>query len=237
MEKAPNIQESVELQHEKVITHVISFVTSKIEQAVEIYAKNKEEGDTTDVVEYLQKIWTENDGVPWRRKPRFAVPDLEESIFVRFESETTEYDISSRTMSLAVGPLRKASTPEEFDIALMRLMQSVYHESEHIYNSGQEADFEEGAKGVVEYLCNEGEIAAFARQYSFRYKKEFPDQPFDLDLMQQLAVRLNEEESDHNIYSYFVLFPNPERQEKYKEYGNVLKAYNQIVESMKKFLE
>lgn len=232
MERISETNESPEQVQEKIITQVISHVTSKIEEAVKLYRESKVNGNSTDIVEYLQKIWPENDGVPWQRRPRFTVPDLEDPIQVRFESQSTEYEISSRTMRLAIGPLRSATNPEEFEQALKHLTQSVYHESEHIFNPGMDLDSEEGAKGVVEYLCNEGEIAAHARQYTYRYMKEYPGQSFDIELMQKLARKLNEEESDHNIYSYFILFPDPSKQEKYKEYGDILKAYTQIVEIM-----
>lgn len=128
MERKFNTHESSEALQEKIITHVISHVTSKIEGAAKLYGEGKENGDTTDIVEYLQNIWPENDGVPWQRRPRFTVPGLEEPIEVRFESHTTEYDKTSRTMSLAIGPLRTAATPQEFEQALIRLTKSVYHE-------------------------------------------------------------------------------------------------------------
>jgi hypothetical protein len=233
MENLAPAHESTGQLHERITAHVISYVTSKIELAAEMFQKGRVDGESADIVEYLQKVWPENDGAPWQRRPRFTVPDLEEPILIRFEPHTTEYDSASRTISIAVGELRKASTAEEFERALVQMMQSVYHEAEHIFIPGQELDTGEGVRGTIEYLCNEGEIAAYARQFSYRYKKEFQDQPFNLELMQQLAVKLKDVEGNNNAYYYFVLFLDSARQEKYRLYGDVLKAHERIVERVK----
>jgi len=231
MESLPEM--STYEEKEVLVEKIIFFVTAKLEEALSRYRVGLASGAKKDIVQCLLEIWPENDGIPWQRRPRFNVPGTD--ILIRFESQTSEYDSVNKTMSLPVGKLRSAKTSEELDLAFTHLMQSMYHETEHIFNPGQELAGTDDIQEMISYLCNEGEIRAHAKEYAYRYVKEYPGEPFDLLKMQELALKL-QAEGKPNARNYFIVFADPEKQEKYGLYGDVKKAHDNMMTMVGKII-
>jgi hypothetical protein len=228
MERVPG-QENLAQKQERIKLIVSKFLEDKLSLAVQMRSGAMEKREIVDIVQCLQRVWPENDGVPWQRKPRFRIPNLDEELTIRFDLHS-DYDITNKIMTLNISNLRDAKTPEELGAALTNVLEDVYHESEHIYNPGSDIEPVD-VQETIEYLGNPGEIEAHARQFAYRYRKEFPGEPFDLAKMKDLAQRIKGTGRGDKHYNYFVSFADPIKQEKFKEFGDVKTIHEKIVEA------
>jgi hypothetical protein len=233
MEGAPN-QESPEERQERIKFVISKFLEDKLTEAVELKKQSMEKGQDIDIVQILKDIWPENDGVPAIRRPKFTIPGLEEELTVRFEPLSTDYDDENKIMSLGIGRLREAETPEEMDKALIRLLEAAYHEPVHMYERDPGLDPGTTIQETIEYLGSPGEIEAHARQFAFRYIKEFPGQEFDIQKMIEYAQGSIDSGESNKPYNYFIAFADPIKQEKFKEFGDVKAINEKIVEATQK---
>lgn len=228
--------EALEESKERLKIAVSRFLENKLTLAVSLVKEAMGRGESPDIVQCLQSIWPQNDGVLWQRKPRFVIPDLDEAIAVRFEPDSNEYDNEAHLMTIAVGGLRRAKTPEELDEMLVGVIENVYHESEHIYSPGSDLEPVDTSE-TIEYLGNPGEIEAHARQFAYRYSREFPGLPFDPEKMAVLSEKIKNRGMGNKHYNYFVAFADKKKQELYKDFGNVRALHEKIVEATGRHLQ
>jgi enoyl-CoA hydratase/carnithine racemase len=225
-------KETPEQKQERVKEEVSKFLEDKFVQVAKLKKESLEKGEETDVVELLKEVWPENDGQSWQRKPVFSMPGLSENIRFKFDL-SSDYDDANKIMTLDISRLRGARTPVEVDNALDRVIMDAYHEAEHIYNPGSD-DAGEGVEETVAYLSDSGEIEAHARGFMYIYKREFPNQQFDIENAKVLATQLKEKGITPNYYNYLISFSDPEKQEKYKPFGDVKAVNQKFIEVMKK---
>ena len=228
--------ETPQERQERIKFRVSRFIEDKLIQAVRLRWEAVQSGNDIDIVQCLQNVWPEDDGAAWQRKPRFTVSHLDEVFSVRFEGESNEYDSAARLMTIAVGNLRRATTLEESEGVLLGVIEAVYHEAEHIYNPGsglEPVDIPE----TIEYLGNPGEIEAHGRQFAYRYRREFPGEPFDVQKMAKLSEKIKNSGKGNRYYNYFVAFADPIKQQSYKDFGDVQCIYEKIVEATKRHLQ
>ncbi len=228
--------ETPQEKQERIKLAISRFVEDKLTQAVRLRWETMQNGDNLDIVQCLQNVWPENDGVLWQRKPRFNIPHLDEDLFVRFEAESNEYDSAARLMTIAVGNLRQATTLEGLEGVLVGVIEAVYHETEHIYDPGSSSEPLDISE-TIDYLGNPGEIEAHGRQFAYRYIREFPGELFDVQKMAALSEKIKNSGQGNKHYNYFVAFADPVKQESYKKFGDVLDIYEKIVEATKKHLQ
>jgi hypothetical protein len=246
-ERPIGIIESKERQ-EAVKFHISRFIENKIREAIEMKKKSPEK----HVLDCVRDVWQENTGEPWHRKPQYIISGLNQSgtsVKVNFDL-SSRYDSTNNLLTLNSSALREAETEEELEMAYLITGEDIYHEVEHLYTPGAEAEFFEGQdpeekiKATVEYLLNDGEIAAHARQFAFRYTLAHPNEAFDLEKMKQLAGKIATERkpssinkhSNNNALNYFVSFSDPEKQEKYKKYGDIKVAHEKVVAKTSEFI-
>lgn len=207
--------------------HLSQFIEQKLRTALSAMETAPSLEPPLDFVEHLQRIW-ENDNVPYRRKPKFKLQGLHgETYTVRFSNDVTEYDSHGKEFTFGINSIRQATTTQARRLALSNLLDSVYHEIQHIYTPGSDLEPTTIAE-TIEYLGNAGEIQAHARQFARRYKDEYPGQPFTVEKMQELADTLKEQGSN-KAYNYFVSFADPEKQIKYAQYGDIKKIHEAVV--------
>lgn len=236
----PLVETEVELEIEKNMEAKKLFISRFIEQKlIQVVSESKDKlrnGENVDIVQILKDMWPENDGRKWEQKPKFYIPGLDEDISIRFDNlidSCGEYDSANKVLYLGVAQIRDAKTEEEINIALLGMLEAIYHEVEHINNPGADLASED-LEEVFNYLNNPGEIMGHARQFAYRYLKEFPGHNFDVDKITELAQRIMNREGRPQMYNYFVALLDPIRIEKYKAYGDTRKIYMSIVEATKK---
>jgi hypothetical protein len=120
------------------------------------------------------------------------------------------------------------------DQALKKIELSIVHEVEHMSHLGAdqgEAFPGEGVEEAIKYLINPFEMKAHAKQYAYWYSQEFPNQPFDVKNLIELG------KDDSTLTNYFVAFANPEKQQKYSQYGDIKKANVEMINLVKQYLE
>ncbi|MEN9604355.1 MAG: hypothetical protein RJB39_40 [Candidatus Parcubacteria bacterium] len=218
-------------QQEVIKQRLSRLIEEKIRSATELYIRKKREGEQVDIVECLLEVWPENDGVVWIRKPVFTA----EGYGVRFEPLSTEYDSNNNRFSFGLEEFRAATEESDIRNALESLIDSVYHEVEHIDNVGSPLQPETVAESI-EYLSNLGEIQAHARQFASRYMREYPKEEFDLQRMIALIDKMTDPKAKNKALQYFVRFNDPGRQEQYRAYGDVEAVHQAIVEATKQHL-
>ncbi len=200
---------------DRVKYEITQEIQRHIESACAILRTALVQGEKKDFVEELLAIWTDNDGSRKDAKPRFYVRAGDVEIKVVFDGGN-EYDSASRTVMLDISHLRTAKTIEELDEAFVSILESLYHEVEHVYNPGVELD-DEDVGGVIAYLCNDGEISAHARQFAFRYLQEYPGVQFEPERMTALAEHLG----SAKMHNYFIAFADPQKQIMYRQFADL----------------
>lgn len=195
---------------------------------------------SSDYVQQFYELCTGSD-IPWTRQKEFvpSIPELPMPFRIRFDRHSG-YQPELKRMSISIEPLLRAHTAAELQEAILTVLEVVYHETEHIFFPVELEKYEGAARGMtteegITYLCQNTEINAYARQFAFRYSREYPNEPFTLDNMQRLAERLLPQ--DTNANNYFVAFANPTVQEKYKHVANLATAHASIVAETKSHFE
>ncbi len=203
------------------------------------------EGEIFDkLISSLKEQWPENNDLNGRgRKPTFYIKldakiphsdDDVEVVKVVFErGEDSDSRQSDLRLRIGLGGIIKSKNFAELMQQQEDLLDTVYHETEHLYNFGTEV-LALDAKGQIEYLSDEGEISAFARQFARRYLVEYPaDDEIDITKIVALA---NEQKADGGpkdwrLRNYFYVFAQPSAQEKYREFGDLKKVNEQITQA------
>jgi hypothetical protein len=220
-------------EQKEMLKHTISrFIEDKVRAAAERYIADKPTGHGRDIVEYLLEDWTDNDGAPAIRRPIFQF----EGYGIRFESQSTEYDHSNKRFSFALSKLRQAETEDEIRDEMEDIVDSIYHEAEHIYTPGADLESDTG-EGMVKYLCNPGEIEAYGRQFARRYAHEYPNEEFNMEHMEELAEKSKAKTGGaRNLYHYMTVFNKPERASEFSVFGDVKAARESVIEATQRHL-
>ncbi len=208
------------------------FMEEKIREAVERYVVEKASGGDKDIVVFLLEGWSDNDGAPAIRRPIFNI----DGFTVRFESEATEYDSTNKRFSFGLGKLREAETEDEIRAILEEVVDSVYHEVEHVDTEGAELA-DETTEAMVKYLCHPGEMEAYGRQFARRYAYTFPGKDFTVERMEELASASKARTGGaRNLYHYMTVFAKPDKVIEYAGFGDVAAARQAVIEATKKHL-
>ncbi len=197
----------------------------------------------SDSMDYVQKFYElcTATTVPWSQKKEFDLLGLPAPLRIRFDRNSA-YQPELRKMSVSVEPLLQARNVSDLKEASLTILQAIYHEAEHIFFPIVLEEYEGADRGTtpgewIQYASQDTEINSYARQYAFRYSREYPNEPFALDKMQELAVRLsNEREAQNDAYNYFIVFADSDKQREYGKWGDLAKAHAAIVAETEKQL-
>lgn len=194
-------------------------------------------------VDYVQRFYElcSDKTEPWTRKKEFDLLGLAVPLRIRFD-QNSHYDVANRCISIDIRPLLQAKGQEALKQAVIPILEDVYHEAEHIFNPGlgeshfvPEYDTEESS---LLYLSDPAEINAFARQFAFRYAREYPGAPFDLPKMSILAEQDLKDEKRFKrnaAYNYFIACADMVKQQKYKGF-NLKSIHEAIIAETRKHL-
>ena len=220
-------------EQERIKHGVCAFFDSKL-TGLESGAEDSSSG----YVQQFYEICTGSNR-PWTQQKEFDLPETPVPLRIRFDRHSC-YMPQNRRMDIDITPLIEAKDENTLKRAALLILQDVYHESEHIFIPGYELKYGMGLEDrqqTVEYLCHPGEINAFAKQYAFRYSREYPGDSFVLHKMQALAKRLKDENPIRaDAYNYFLTFAVPEKQRKYRKWGNLAAVHASIVVETEKHL-
>lgn len=219
-------------QQERIKLAVCRFFEDKL-IVLEAEAKNSPAGYVQD----FYKLCTGSDQ-PWVRAKEFDLPGLPVPLRIRFDRSS--YVDESGMMCLDVSPFLETQNVNELKKARMLFLRDVYHEAEHIFVKGDSREYGIGFEDSAEwirYANHPGEINAFGRQFAYRYLQEYSGESFILGKMCVLAEKLEAESNDCAASNYFIVFANPEKQEKYKNIADLARIHGLIVEATKGHLE
>lgn len=91
-------------------------------------------------------------------------------------SAWVEWETVYAAMHLCLKPVESAMTRKEFVERLEDLIQTVYHEADHLTLQG--TDDTGGMENALYYLMNKGEIRAYSKEIAYFYVKKFPGKRF-----------------------------------------------------------
>jgi len=214
---------------------VAQYIITQIEAAIKIHQSKG--GDFNNS---LDQIWPRKSG---RRYLPANFPKDLQAMEIRF-SPTLQDNSNGHLarnpnggglqLSLSYGLIQNAKDQNGLQNALKQLEMTVYHETDHIYNPGSDfnTDATNTAQETIRYLSNPGEMRAHAWQYAVYYAKQLPNQPFNLQKIQQLA----QQSQDGKAINYFISFADPQKQSKYQQYGNVKNIHDQMVQMTSQFV-
>lgn len=225
-------------QQEQAKLAICRFFEQKLTALESIF-----EGGHTEEPAYVQRFYELCTGSSnlWTRQKEFtpSIPGLTMPLRVRFDRHSG-YQPELGRMSISIEPLLIARNAGELKEAALSILEVIYHEAEHIFFPVELEKYEGAESGMtteegIVYMCQNTEINAYARQFAFRYSREYPNEPFTLDNMQKLAEHLKPK--DANAYNYFVAFAKPSVQEKYKHLANLAEAHGSIVAQTRNHFE
>ena len=223
--------EQLEREEETDKNHVTQAVVTMLNQITDwklAKLHNGSEVSLSEAWELLRENWPNNDG---RRKTRFSIPGARNGTSVYFENNANDYDAVSGQICLGIKSILDATTEEEVRNATNLVIEIAYHEVEHIYNPGMET-YPDTPQATIEYMGNDGEIKAHARQFAFRYLQSYPGDNFDLIKMRALISP-----TDINAQNYFVTFTIPEKQEQYRQWGDLAEIHDKVVRETTRMIE
>ena len=87
---------------------------------------------------------------------------------------------------------------EELDDARIAVLQTAYHELEHLTHWGDDVADPRNPKELAQYLYGPGEMRAHAKQYAYLYREYFEGEAFHIENMRKI-IALNREGADHTI--------------------------------------
>ncbi len=224
-------------EREKQLRNIRGAIEQRTMEALRLFQERfGVAGNRRDFINCLKEIWPENDD--HRAKPTFFI-DFEQDgelqkLNIVFD-RSSEYDSNSRTIRINIDPLFPDRTSDDESKAArfeggLKILQSVYHEVEHIYYQGsplEPKDIEE----TLEYLGHPGEIRAFARQFASLYQQHYPGELFSLEKMQALAQAFG----DNRAINYFISFADPSKQEKYAQYADIGRIHQTVASLTERF--
>lgn len=188
-------------------------------------------------VQEFYKLCTGSDQ-PWVRAKELDLLDLPVPLRVRFD-RSSGYQPDIQKMSISINPLDNARTVSDLRDATLSILESVYHEAEHIFLPGEPEEYggidTSDMTRFITYASKPSEINAFARQFAFRYSREYPNEPFEIKKMQVIAEHLKRTRA--HAYFYFIHFAKPETQERYNLIADLAQLHDSIIVQTKTHLE
>jgi hypothetical protein len=246
-------------EKERKLYELDLFVEKKVEEALRMVAKKIEEMKVQgrDVEKFrfitneLKKVFSDFEGAS--SKPNFKIsseilPDPSKRVRLRFDhtSGSVGHVAGSDlfTITLPLQQLYSAQTLEEFDDARIALVQTIYHEIEHIELWGADVLDTKDSAAIVEYLCNPGEMRAYAKQYAYLYVEHFTGEPFRLEDMRQI-IQWNRDGQRQDIpktkifkaIAYFEQFFDRAFQKKYEHTANLQEVAIGFMRLVNKFVD
>lgn len=231
-------------EKERGLTEAAKAVCARLEQIVISLRDTLADQDTDmmakikSFVSKAKEIWPENDG--HRIKPTFDLSKLVpgyQNLSLKFEFYNADYSgelgrVEGREggeLVLGLNKLLTAETLEEFNDALQRMFETVYHETEHLAYPGEDLA-DESTEAILRYYANPGEIRAHSKAYAYRYYQKFPGEGFDLEKMRSIATSSKDK-------MFFVSFADSQH-EKYRNVADqVAKIHDGMIRSTTRFVE
>ncbi len=214
--------ESVETPEaqERVIECITNLINQRIGDAFKVYDDYIKLGTPKKFVDCIKEIWPENNGSPYSGNLRLYLPklpipeDIAKNFSIRFTVKPDDYENHASLDSggvLSIG-INEESTSQDAKITERLIKMHVYHEIEHIYFPGPNADFLDlsDAKDALKYVSDPGEIRAFAKGYAYLFKTKFPGEAFSQEKMSEAI-------NEVGYRDWFATFSDSEKRKKYLE--------------------
>lgn len=229
---------------------VAHFLEDILDRAVDLkkqdLLQNKSLESSTS---YIKKVWPSLAIGPGSKFlfPETFPPDIAGKI-VKFQlrrpesrAEVSHYNGSFIELSIDVTGFHQATTTQQLDEYLDAIKPVLHHEVEHIYNVGDDFDSEnydthdEKMQGTFNYMGNEGELKAHARQMAYLYVKHFPGEPFDLNKAKTFLDHPGLNQTHRN---YFDRLSQPDVWQKYvKKFNYTKNPYDSIMALMPQYVD
>lgn len=235
--------QAVEMQVAKFLEDILDHATSLKKQDL------KQNKVPESSLSYIKKVWPFQFVKPGNK---FIFPDtFPQGIagkIVKFQlrrpesrADVSHYNGEFLEISIDITTFERATTPEEVDKYLDEIKPVIHHEVEHIYHVGDYFDPEEydthdeKMQGTFDYMGNEGELKAHARQMAYLYTRHFPGQPFDLNKAKTI---LNHPGLNQTHRNYFDRLSQPDVWQKYVQKFNYTKnPYDSIMSLMPQYVD
>ena len=134
-------------------------------------------------------------------------------------------------LTFGLRSLLEASSADTLAEAVNTLYEHVIHETAHLGFPGTSTDEQGGGtEGAVKYLSHPGEMRAYAKEYAFKYRREFPGEPFDLGKMRTI-ISTNDERN------YLVRFADSQVQATYHSIADLSDVHAKVVDLTRRFVE
>lgn len=216
---------------------------TKLETILKIIFEGSEEIIEMRIAKYLNDIFNKAVNIKMETKQRFinclkaATPDKQwnnnyfylddfglDGSYVQFHSNFRKgvdaFCIYNNdkfvSMHFNISKFDETNNQVELQKALNDIEVDIYHECEHIFNTGYNPkrtdDEDEERIEMLKFFFHPGEMKSHARSFAYQYNKKYPGQKFDLSKMIKIADGIK------NAWNYFIVLRKPEKIQKYSQY-------------------
>lgn len=175
--------------------HFAKYISNKFQKAAVIYIeKNFREGKKWKFIKCLRIVWPEGKGDRFMVLDPFLLKHFIDLCGDRVHITDHKGVVRASALhqggkflwvNIFTGHLESTKTEDDFKKEFHRIIGSIYHEFDHIFEEGSEEAGDTYEKTFL-YLTQKGEIRAHSKEYAFYYHQEFPGQKFDFDKMKEL---------------------------------------------------
>ena len=236
---------AIDLQKEDLLTKASESLVEKVKIALAKLKKDFEQGLRgfeliRKFVSYFKAEWKTMRGS--KLNPYFNFVDIDElldGIELQFgataeiDSELSfnrNLDKINGTIILGLGELYQLQS-DRYEAVSTEIQMALFHEIEHILYPGTDL-LGPGKENSILYLANPGEMRAFAKQYAYLFTTMYPGEPFNPENLLALC-----NPNDNRAKSYFSIFADPQKQQKYANIADLKAINGQMVSLTSRFVD